>query len=297
MSSISATNCNKAGMAVMLIMLVSWMLPAQAGRQRDDRLQLAQWANGQYQGAGNRKYADSAASNGQRYPPRHNNSYENPGYSNERSDRRNSNARGYDSRNSSGSYSDGESVTEQRQYYNGKRAPYASESRGNRRPSDDRKPVTEQRQYQNGKRAPYSPESRGNRRPSGDREPVTEQRQYQNGKRAPYSSESRGNRRPSGDREPVAEQRQYQKGRRAPYSSESQGKGRSSDGHTGRRRDASLEDAVSRVRRQSDARVLSAETVRKNDREEHRVRIITDDGRVRRYRMDAETGDLLPRKR
>jgi hypothetical protein len=253
-------------MAVMLIMLVSWMLPAQAGRQRDDRLQLAQWANGQYQGAGNRKYADSAASNGQRYPPRHNNSYENPGYSNERSDRRNSNARGYDSRNSSGSYSDGESVTEQRQYYNGKRAP-------------------------------YSPESRGNRRPSGDRKPVTEQRQYQNGKPAPYSSESRGNRRPSGDREPVAEQGQYQKGRRAPYSSESQGKGRSSDGHTGRRRDASLEDAVSRVRRQSDARVLSAETVRKNDREEHRVRIITDDGRVRRYRMDAETGDLLPRKR
>jgi len=37
--------------------------------------------------------------------------------------------------------------------------------------------------------------------------------------------------------------------------------------------------------------------VRKDSREEHRVRIITDDGRVRRYRLDAQTGNLLPKKR
>ncbi len=99
--------------------------------------------------------------------------------------------------------------------------------------------------------------------------------------------------------EPVTEQRQYKKGRRAPYSSEAQGRGKSSDGRTGNgmSRNTSLDDAVSWARRKSQGRVLSAETVQKNNQEEHRVRIITDDGRVRRYRLDALTGNLLPRKR
>ncbi len=71
----------------------------------------------------------------------------------------------------------------------------------------------------------------------------------------------------------------------------------SSKSRSRRHQNTSLNDAISRVRRKSKGRVLSAETVRNNNREEHRVRVITDDGRVRRYRLDAETGDLLPRRR
>ena len=248
----------------MLFMLVGWVLPAQAERQGGDWLQLAEWVGGQFLSADNREYADSSSSNVRRYPPRNNNNYERSDYADQRGNR-NSN-RDYDGWNSSRRYDDRETVTEQRRYYNGKRAPYSSESQGNRRSSNSREAATDQRQYSKGRRAPYSSESQGSRRYSNDSKPVTGQRQNNNGKRAPYSSESRGS-------------------------------GRSSDGRNPGRRDTSLDDAVSRIRRQSEGRVLSAETVRKDSREEHRVRIITDDGRVRRYRMDAETGNLLPRKR
>ena len=55
-------------------------------------------------------------------------------------------------------------------------------------------------------------------------------------------------------------------------------------------RGISLDEAVSRARRQSDGKILSAETVRVDGRRVHRIKILTPDGRVTRVEMDAETG-------
>lgn len=61
----------------------------------------------------------------------------------------------------------------------------------------------------------------------------------------------------------------------------------------GAERRKSLEEAVSEARGQG--RVLSARTQRNNGRETHNVRILTRDGRVQRLRIDAESGNPLPR--
>lgn len=55
----------------------------------------------------------------------------------------------------------------------------------------------------------------------------------------------------------------------------------------------SLDDAVSIIREQVDGRVLSAETIGEGRRSEYRVRVLTDQGRVRRFRVDPETGRLI----
>ncbi len=55
-------------------------------------------------------------------------------------------------------------------------------------------------------------------------------------------------------------------------------------------RRTSLEQAVNEARERYPGRVLSAETQRNAGRESHRIRILTDDGRVKRLRMDAESG-------
>ncbi|MBU0500898.1 MAG: PepSY domain-containing protein [Gammaproteobacteria bacterium] len=55
-----------------------------------------------------------------------------------------------------------------------------------------------------------------------------------------------------------------------------------------------LNDAVTHVRGREDGRVLRAETQRSDASEEHRVRILTNEGRVRQYRIDARTGAVLP---
>lgn len=55
-----------------------------------------------------------------------------------------------------------------------------------------------------------------------------------------------------------------------------------------------LNDAVTQVRGREDGRVLRAETQRNDASEEHRVRILTNEGRVRQYRIDARTGRVLP---
>jgi uncharacterized membrane protein YkoI len=52
----------------------------------------------------------------------------------------------------------------------------------------------------------------------------------------------------------------------------------------------SLDEAVSRARRQSDGKILSAETVRVDGRRVHRIKILTRDGRVTRVDIDADTG-------
>ena len=53
-------------------------------------------------------------------------------------------------------------------------------------------------------------------------------------------------------------------------------------------RDASsLDNAVRQAREKSDGRVISAETQEKNGHQYYNIRILTNDGKVRRYRFDA----------
>lgn len=62
-------------------------------------------------------------------------------------------------------------------------------------------------------------------------------------------------------------------------------------------RRTSLEQAVNEARERYPGRVLSAETRREAGREAHRIRILTDDGRVKRLEMDAESGRFERRPR
>jgi len=57
------------------------------------------------------------------------------------------------------------------------------------------------------------------------------------------------------------------------------------DGNRGK----SLQDAVSEARDRYPGRVLSADTERSGGRESHKIRILTDDGRVKRIRVDADS--------
>ncbi len=59
-----------------------------------------------------------------------------------------------------------------------------------------------------------------------------------------------------------------------------------------------LDMAVNRVRKRTGARVLSADTVRDEGRRVHELKILTDEGKVRRYRIDESSGEQLgPRRR
>jgi uncharacterized membrane protein YkoI len=60
-------------------------------------------------------------------------------------------------------------------------------------------------------------------------------------------------------------------------------------------RPISLEQAVSEARDRYHGRVLSAETERRNGRERHRIRILTDDGQVRRLDIDPASGRRIQR--
>ncbi len=57
----------------------------------------------------------------------------------------------------------------------------------------------------------------------------------------------------------------------------------------------SLDEAVSSFRRGGPGRVLSADTVDKDGRPVHRIKILTDKGRVKRYEVDGQTGNSLQR--
>jgi len=59
----------------------------------------------------------------------------------------------------------------------------------------------------------------------------------------------------------------------------------------------SLDEAVSRARRQSDDKVLSAETVRVDGRRVHRIKVLTGQGRVKHVQIDADTGRPAARRR
>jgi uncharacterized membrane protein YkoI len=60
-------------------------------------------------------------------------------------------------------------------------------------------------------------------------------------------------------------------------------------------RRTSLEDAVNEARDRYPGRVLSAETQRRGGHEAHRIRILTNEGRVKRLEMDAESGRFKSR--
>jgi uncharacterized membrane protein YkoI len=55
----------------------------------------------------------------------------------------------------------------------------------------------------------------------------------------------------------------------------------------------SLDYAVNRARNEYNGRVISAETVRADNGPTHNVRILTNDGRVRRLRFDSSTGEYI----
>jgi hypothetical protein len=57
-------------------------------------------------------------------------------------------------------------------------------------------------------------------------------------------------------------------------------------GYRGPEAGLTLDEAVSRVRRETRARILSADTARIDGHDEHRVRVLTDHGHVKGYRFD-----------
>ena len=63
------------------------------------------------------------------------------------------------------------------------------------------------------------------------------------------------------------------------------------------KRGISLDEAVSRARRQSDDKILSAETVRVDGRRVHRIKVLTNQGRVKHVQIDADTGRPAGRRR
>lgn len=55
----------------------------------------------------------------------------------------------------------------------------------------------------------------------------------------------------------------------------------------------SLDEAVSQARRQYQGQVLSTETINVDGRKVYRIKILTNDGRVKRTQVDARTGQPL----
>ncbi len=58
-----------------------------------------------------------------------------------------------------------------------------------------------------------------------------------------------------------------------------------------------LDSAVGRVRDRTGARILSADTVRRDNGSVHDIKILTPEGRVRRLQVDGRTGDEMPQRR
>ncbi|MCW8890002.1 MAG: hypothetical protein OQL20_05020 [Sedimenticola sp.] len=85
---------------------------------------------------------------------------------------------------------------------------------------------------------------------------------------------------------PVAAQK-YRSQDGAPYNQNGRNDARSVD----------LDSTVERIRKETGGRVLHAETWDNDGSQEHRVRIITDKGKVRRYRIDPGSGRELPANR
>jgi hypothetical protein len=54
-----------------------------------------------------------------------------------------------------------------------------------------------------------------------------------------------------------------------------------------------LDNAVNQARERYKGRVISAETDRQNGRGTYKIRILTDDGHVKRLQIDPETGEYI----
>ena len=52
----------------------------------------------------------------------------------------------------------------------------------------------------------------------------------------------------------------------------------------------SLEDAIAMVKLRTDGKVVKARTQRNNGRAVHHIRVVTDDGHVRTFKVDARKG-------
>lgn len=65
-----------------------------------------------------------------------------------------------------------------------------------------------------------------------------------------------------------------------------------SHGHEERR--LSLDGAVSRIREREKGRVLSADEEYDNGDSVYRIRVLTDDGKVKRLRVDPRSGRTIP---
>lgn len=59
----------------------------------------------------------------------------------------------------------------------------------------------------------------------------------------------------------------------------------------------SLDEAVRRAKQQHKGKVLSAETIRVDGRKVYRIKILTKNGRVKRIKIDARTGQIISRGR
>lgn len=55
-----------------------------------------------------------------------------------------------------------------------------------------------------------------------------------------------------------------------------------------------LDEAVANLRRGGPGRVLSADTLERDGQRVHRIKILTDEGRVKRYQLDGESGQAIP---
>jgi hypothetical protein len=55
----------------------------------------------------------------------------------------------------------------------------------------------------------------------------------------------------------------------------------------------SIDEAIALARQHNKGKVLSAETIRVDGRKVYRIKMLTKDGRVRRIRIDARTGNTL----
>ena len=53
----------------------------------------------------------------------------------------------------------------------------------------------------------------------------------------------------------------------------------------------SLAEAVESVRRQTDGRIISAETKSKNGNEVHHIKVLSKDGKVKTYKIQGRKGD------
>jgi len=88
------------------------------------------------------------------------------------------------------------------------------------------------------------------------------------------------------------ESKRYRDGRRSRAPRPEEERSRSSG--AGRRGSGvSLDSAVDRIRAETGARILSTDTAEQNGRRVYDIKILTEDGRVRRMQVDGESGEVL----